>query len=217
MSERLGRHNQEILNASYIQGPIIENDEGEAQLLKGASGEILPFYLAFKQLHEFPHLRAEMIHTFTSLMTYHCPDTEVIGAVQTGGASFAFAVADRLNLRSSWVRSKVKSHGIPKSIDGAAVNGRVVTPIEDIVTSGDTIISDIEGYRAKGAIVNNVIAGGVRKYEAFDRLKEHGVNLITHFQPDQIELYSSGRMFQQDTQLLQISHPEQLFHPPNAE
>ena len=183
------RIRQEIMQFTFREGAT-----------KLASGKESEFYFDMRALHENPTLRTRFLTSFMESFAIHdelLSETDVIGGVQTGGASFAAMLADRLVLPYSWVRKEPKKHGNElEVIAGAQVAGRNVLAFEDVLTSGDSIKKDILAYRNEGAIVKNAMAHLVREDEALQALADIGVNVIYFIGPDEAHAFAESRLTQ---------------------
>lgn len=102
-------------------------------------------------------------------------ETDVIVGTATAGIPHATLIADRLAKPSAYVRGSKKAHGTARQIEGAAVKGKRVVVIEDLISTGGSSLNAVEALRAEGAEVLGVVAifsygikGAVRKFESAD-------------------------------------------------
>lgn len=100
-------------------------------------------------------------------------EADVIVGTATAGIPHATLIADRLGKPSAYVRGSKKAHGTARQIEGAAVNGKKVIVVEDLISTGGSSLNAVETLRADGAEVLGVIAifsygikGAKEKFEA---------------------------------------------------
>ena len=104
-------------------------------------------------------------------------EADVIVGTATAGIPHATLIADRLEKPSAYVRGSKKAHGTARQIEGAAVKGKRVVVIEDLISTGGSSLNAVEALRAEGAEVLGVVAifsygikGAVQKFAAADCL-----------------------------------------------
>lgn len=86
------------------------------------------------------------------------PEADVIVGTATAGIPHATLIADRLGKPSAYVRGSKKAHGTARQIEGAAVTGKRVVVIEDLISTGGSSLNAVEALQAEGAEVVGVIA-----------------------------------------------------------
>jgi len=75
----------------------------------------------------------------------------VIAGVATAGGPWAAFIANALNKPLAYVRSAPKDHGMGSTIEGAAVAGKKIALIEDLISTGKSSIGAVKSLRAAGA------------------------------------------------------------------
>jgi orotate phosphoribosyltransferase len=108
-----------------------------------------------------------------------------IGAVPTLGAIAAISEFQNRPMRTFFVRQERKGHGTRELIEGLApnesLNGKRVMIVDDVATSGGSILQAIEAARGNGAFVENAMVIIDRERGATDRLTSQGVSLTSLF------------------------------------
>jgi orotate phosphoribosyltransferase len=102
---------------------------------------------------------------------------DVVAGVAVGGVPIAVATSIASGKPYAIIRSTEKSHGKGGRIIGS-VSGKRVLLVEDVTTSGGSVIGGIGALRAHGAVVETVIAVVDRKEGAAAALERYGVRLI---------------------------------------
>lgn len=85
-------------------------------------------------------------------------EADVITGTATAGIPHATLIADRLGKPSAYVRGSKKAHGTARQIEGAAVAGKRVIVIEDLISTGGSSLNAVEALRADCAEVLGVAA-----------------------------------------------------------
>jgi orotate phosphoribosyltransferase len=100
--------------------------------------------------------------------------TEALAGLELGGVPLATALSQVTGLPALFVRKEAKTYGTCQLAEGGVVDGRRLTVVEDVVTSGGQVIASCADLRALGATVDRVLcvidrqAGGVEKLAAED-------------------------------------------------
>lgn len=102
---------------------------------------------------------------------------DVVAGVAVGGVPIAVAASIAGNKPYAIIRNIEKSHGKSGKIIGD-VRGKRVLLVEDVTTSGGSVITGIEALRAAGAVVDMVITVVDREAGAASALEKHGVRLL---------------------------------------
>lgn len=120
-----------------------------------ASGYRMPIYNDNRMLLGNYEHRALVASGFESLIAQEKLDFSVVAGTVTAGISPGTTLADRLKKPFIYVRDKAKGHGLQNRIEGILEKGQKVLMIEDLVSTGGSVISAIEGVREQGGIVDH--------------------------------------------------------------
>ena len=102
---------------------------------------------------------------------------DVVAGVAIGGVPIAVATSIASGKPYAIIRSTEKSHGKGGRIIGS-VSGKRVLLVEDVTTSGGSVIGGIGALRAHGAVVKTVVTVVDRKAGAAAALEQYGVRLV---------------------------------------
>ena len=105
-------------------------------------------------------------------------DLNIVGGVALGGVPIATAVSLETGLPLLLVRKDVKDYGTGGQFVGDLTNGARVVLMEDVTTSGGSVLDGISALRDAGAVVDMVITVVDREENAMERLDSVGVKLI---------------------------------------
>ena len=86
------------------------------------------------------------------------PDCEVLMGTATAGIAHAAICADILGLPMGYVRSGAKDHGRQNQIEGRLEAGQKVVVVEDLISTGGSVITTVEALREAGAEVLGVVS-----------------------------------------------------------
>ncbi|KNX38970.1 orotate phosphoribosyltransferase [Luteipulveratus halotolerans] len=84
-------------------------------------------------------------------------DTQVLGGLELGGVPIATMLSSLTGLPAVFVRKEAKSYGTRRLAEGGDVDGKVVTLIEDIITTGGAVRDAAMALREQGAHVSTVV------------------------------------------------------------
>ncbi|MGD9960825.1 orotate phosphoribosyltransferase [Nocardioides sp.] len=101
-----------------------------------------------------PLLLARVVDQMVGLVP---ADTELLGGLELGGVPIATVLSARTGLPGLFVRKQAKEYGTCKLAEGGVVEGRRVTLIEDVITTGGAVRDATRALRDEGAIVETVI------------------------------------------------------------
>src|SRR2546427_1297819 len=121
--------------------------------------------------------RPDILALIASGMAPHI-DTDKIAGVELAGVPLAAAVSLAVDKPYLMVRKQEKGHGTKKRIEGVLKPGETVTIVEDVTTTGGSVISGIEAIEAGGGRVLTVVAVVDRGEGAEDAPFAKGVELV---------------------------------------
>lgn len=122
------------------------------------SGLISPIYCDNRLTMSFPEVRNQIVTDLVDIIKTHYPEVEVIAGTATAGIPHAAWVADRLNLPMIYIRSEAKKHGTGKQIEGTFKPGAKIVVIEDLISTGQSVIDAVNVAKGEGGDVLGVAA-----------------------------------------------------------
>ncbi|WP_141431248.1 orotate phosphoribosyltransferase [Bacillus sp. 03113] len=123
-----------------------------------ASGMKSPIYCDNRLTLSFPHVRKAIASGLKDIVLEKFPQTEVVAGTATAGIPHAAWVSELLDLPMCYVRSKPKGHGKGNQIEGKAEKGQKVVVIEDLISTGGSVITAVEALREAGCEVVGVVS-----------------------------------------------------------
>lgn len=141
-----------------------------------ASGIKSPIYCDNRLTLTSPEVRTEIENSLVNLIREKFPDCEVIMGTSTAGIAHAAIVGHIMGLPMGYVRSGAKDHGRKNQIEGKLEKGAKVVVVEDLISTGGSVLEVVDVLREAGAEVLGVVS--IFTYnmkKGLDRLKEDNV------------------------------------------
>ncbi|MDZ5556202.1 orotate phosphoribosyltransferase [Enterococcus cecorum] len=123
-----------------------------------ASGIKSPIYCDNRLTMSFPKVRRLIAKGLAEKIKKQFPDVEVIAGTATAGISHAAWVAEILDLPMVYIRSKAKDHGKGNQIEGQITPGQKMVVIEDLISTGGSVLEACQAAKREGADVLGVAA-----------------------------------------------------------
>ncbi|HEP6114730.1 orotate phosphoribosyltransferase [Streptococcus pyogenes] len=145
-----------------------------------ASGIKSPIYTDNRVTLSYPKTRDLIENGFVETIRAHFPEVEVIAGTATAGIPHGAIIADKMTLPFAYIRSKPKDHGAGNQIEGRVLKGQKMVIIEDLISTGGSVLDAAAAASREGADVLGVVA--IFTYElpkASQNFKEAGIKLIT--------------------------------------
>ena len=118
-----------------------------------ASGIKSPIYCDNRLTLTAPEVRTKVENGLAELVKQYYPEVEVLMGTSTAGIAHAAITADKLNLPMGYVRASSKDHGRQNKIEGRLEKGQKVVVIEDLISTGGSVIDVVDALREAGAEV----------------------------------------------------------------
>lgn len=123
-----------------------------------ASGIKSPIYCDNRLTLSYPEVRTLIDEGLADLAKQSYPEMEKLMGTSTAGIAHAAIAADRLGLPAGYVRGSAKDHGRKNQIEGALEAGDKVVVVEDLISTGGSVLDCVEPIRAAGANVLGVVS-----------------------------------------------------------
>lgn len=145
-----------------------------------ASGIKSPIYCDNRLTLTAPSVRTDVENALAETVKKYYPEAEVLMGTSTAGIAHAAITAHILNMPMGYVRSGAKDHGRNNQIEGKLEKGQKVVVIEDLISTGGSVIEVVNALRDAGAEVlgiASIFTYGMQK--GLDRLAEAGVKNVS--------------------------------------
>lgn len=149
-----------------------------------ASGIKSPVYCDNRLTLTAPAVRNDVENGLAELIRTYYPEVEVLMGTSTAGIAHAAITAHLLNLPMGYVRSGAKDHGRQNQIEGKLKSGQKVVVVEDLISTGGSVLEVVDVLRKAGAEVLGIVSiftYGMKK--GIERLREAAVesHSLTNF------------------------------------
>lgn len=149
-----------------------------------ASGIKSPVYCDNRLTLTAPAVRNDVENGLAELIRTYYPEVEVLMGTSTAGIAHAAITAHLLNLPMGYVRSGAKDHGRQNQIEGKLESGQKVVVVEDLISTGGSVLEVVDVLRKAGAEVlgiASIFTYGMKK--GIERLREAAVesHSLTNF------------------------------------
>ena len=145
-----------------------------------ASGIKSPIYCDNRLTLSDHQVRTDVESGLAALVKEHYPQAEVLMGTSTAGIAHAAITAQMLELPMGYVRSGAKDHGRKNQIEGKLVPGQKVVVVEDLISTGGSVLEVVDVLREAGADVLGIVSiftYGMKK--SVDRLAEAQVKNVS--------------------------------------
>ena len=123
-----------------------------------ASGIKSPVYCDNRLTLTAPEVRTHVEQGLAQVIREQYPEAEVLMGTSTAGIAHAAITAHLLDLPMGYVRSGAKDHGRQNQIEGRLEKGQKVVVVEDLISTGGSVIEVVNVLREAGAEVLGVVS-----------------------------------------------------------
>lgn len=123
-----------------------------------ASGIKSPVYCDNRLTLTAPAVRTDVENALAKTIKENYPEAEVLMGTSTAGIAHAAITAHLLNMPMGYVRSGAKDHGRQNQIEGRLEKGQRVVVVEDLISTGGSVIEVVNVLREAGAQVLGIVS-----------------------------------------------------------
>lgn len=144
-----------------------------------ASGKKSSYYVDLRLVPSYPHQFRKMVKYLQNNIaeSVGMNNFDSLVSVPTGGLVIASALAIEIVKPLIYVRSKPKDYGTSKSIEGQIHEGMKVVMIDDVATTGGSVVNAIKSLKEENIAIEDAYVIVNRMEGADEALKELGVKL----------------------------------------
>ena len=145
-----------------------------------ASGIKSPVYCDNRLTLTAPEVRNDVEKSLAQVIGEEYPEVEVLMGTSTAGIAHAAITAHLMALPMGYVRSGAKDHGRQNQIEGRLEPGQKVVVVEDLISTGGSVLEVVDVLRQAGAEVlgiARIFTYGMQK--GIDRLNQAGVKNVS--------------------------------------
>ena len=186
-----------------------------------ASGKKSPYYIDLRQTISSPITMDWIGNALTRIVINEIGKDKIdkILGVPTAGVPFATVVSQKLAIPLIYYRQARKEHGVRKKIEGILDRNDRVLIIDDLITTGESVIESAEVVRDQGGVVNELVVLLDREQGGKERLRSSRIEPHVLFKiSDAMDwLHTVGLIEDKifDTVKIYIKEESQLIPPSN--
>jgi len=149
-----------------------------------SSGKKSPYYIDLRQTISSPNTMDWIANALTRIVLNEIGRNKIdkILGVPTAGVPFATVVSQKLSLPLIYYRQARKEHGVRKKIEGILDRNDRVLVIDDLITTGESVIESAEVVRDQGGVVNELVVLLDREQGGKERLRASRIEPHVLFQ-----------------------------------
>ncbi|UCH32192.1 MAG: orotate phosphoribosyltransferase [Candidatus Bathyarchaeota archaeon] len=146
---------------------------------KLSNGKLSPYYIDLRLVPSFPEAFHRTCEFYVNLIEdkIKVERFQRIAGIPTAGISFASVIAYHLNKSLVYPRSTQRKHGRERRVEGILMPGDRVLLLDDLVTSGNSLLKAASAIRAEGGIVSDAIVLIDREEGGKERLAKDDIEL----------------------------------------
>ena len=137
------------------------------------SGKRSPYYIDLRLTISSPITMDWIANSLTRIITNEISKDKIdkILGVPTAGVPFATVVSQKLGIPLIYYRQARKEHGVRKKIEGILERNDRVLIVDDLITTGESVIEAAEVVRDQGSVVNELVVLLDREQGGKERLR----------------------------------------------
>ena len=170
-----------------------------------ASGIKSPVYCDNRLTLTAPNVRTDVETGLASLIKENYPDVEVLMGTSTAGIAHAAITAHLMGLPMGYVRSGAKDHGRQNQIEGKLEKGQKVVVVEDLISTGGSVLEVVNVLREAGAEVLGIVSiftYGMKK--GIERLAEADVKNVSLTNFDEIAVVAAEEGYIKEDDIVKL-------------
>ncbi len=138
------------------------------------SGAVSDYYVDIKKASTKP----DVLKKIVKIMSEYAKGYDYLAGMELGAVPLLVALSLETEIPYVIIRKEKKGHGTSKQIEGDDINNKKVLIIEDVTTSGGSVIKTINTIRQNKGLVDEVVVVVDRESGAEEKLHDHDVNFI---------------------------------------
>lgn len=144
-----------------------------------SSGKKSSYYIDLRIVPSFPHQFRKMIKHLQNEISENIglDNFDYLVSVPTSGLVIASALATETVKPLIYVRNKPKGYGTSKSIEGHFESGKKALMIDDVATTGGSVISALKSLKDAGIVITDAFVIVNRMEGADKALESEGVKM----------------------------------------
>ncbi len=153
----LGRSQEEFLGE--LAKVLVKTGALQFGTFRMTSGKLSSYYIDLRSLPSFPGAFRSVVSAYSKAIRsmIGVRRIDALAAIPTAGLTYASAVAYTMRKPLIYVRGEAKTHGTMKRIEGVLYPGWRVLVIDDLITTGSSILNAVTAVRKEGGVVEHAL------------------------------------------------------------
>ena len=139
------------------------------------SGAISDYYIDIKKASTDP----KTLQIIAQELSKYTKGYDLLAGMELGAVPLVVALSLETNLPYVMIRKEKRGHGTSKQIEGCDVKNKKVLVIEDVTTSGGSVVKTIQVLRENNAEVDKVLVVVDRESGAKEKLQKLNVTFVS--------------------------------------
>lgn len=139
------------------------------------SGQQTEIYFDFRNTVSYPNLLEIVAKNLYNMIS--CTKNIVVTGVPTGAIPITTIISGQFKIPMITIREKKKEHGMENIVDGSNYEGKECILVEDVITTGSSVMQTIDKLKNEGIVVKQVIGILNRESGGVTKIKEMGYNI----------------------------------------
>jgi orotate phosphoribosyltransferase len=164
-----------MVSKDYLIDILQENNVFKRGKFVLSSGKESDYYIDMKKAITEPNI----LKTIAELISHAIANEDIdkVAGPALGAVPIATAISLEANIPLLMIRKEKKDYGTSKLIEGELVNGDSVIVVEDVTTTGNSLLKAIEAIQSSGGIVKRAFVVVDREEGAIDNFKMKNIEL----------------------------------------
>lgn len=146
---------------------------------KLTSGKLSPYYIDLRLVPSYPGAFEKITGIYVAMVNemIGIDNLDRVAGIPTAGIPFSSVLSYRLKKPFLYMRKGEKGHGMGKRIEGLLLPGDRVLLVDDLVTTGKSLLEATDKLKAEGAIVTDALVLLDREEGGVQNLAKKGVTI----------------------------------------
>ena len=146
---------------------------------KLTSGKLSPYYIDLRLVPSHPGAFEKITNIYVAMVNemIGIDNLDRVAGIPTAGIPFSSVLSYRLKKPFLYMRKEEKEHGMGKRVEGLLLPGDRVLLVDDLVTTGKSLLDATEKLKAEGAIVTDALVLLDREEGGVENLAKKGVTI----------------------------------------